>query len=100
MAFKTRHGLLHRRSSSGPARYGIGRGRTLAVRTAPRPFWDGIARIFDFTGSLNPRKRLLPPNVADRRALRRDWEAVGDDLMTVIGRQKPKRPLDDGILTT
>ena len=93
MAFKTRR----RPSTNRPTRHGRGRGRTPVVRAASRPFWDGIARIFDFTGSLNPPRRVLPPNVADRRALRRDWEAVGNDLMTAIGRQKPKRPLDDRI---
>ena len=49
--------------------------------------WDGVARIFDFTGVLNTPGKALPPNVADRRALRKDWETVGDDLMAVIGSQ-------------
>ena len=59
------------------------------------PLFDGAARIFDFMGSMNRRGRALPPDVADAQALRRDWEAVGGDLRTVIAARPPGRSLND-----
>ena len=60
------------------------RRKILVRRSSRRPVWDGIACIFDFTGSLKAPKRMLPPDVADRNALWMDWKTVGDDLRTVI----------------
>lgn len=66
--------------------------RKVIVRTRlRRPAWDGIARIFDFTGTLNSPSRLLSPRVADRHAMEMDWQAVGDDLMTAIGTLTPSK---------
>ena len=59
------------------------------------PLLEGAARIFDFTGSMNRRARALPPDVADAQALRRDWEAVGGDLWTVIAVHPPDRSPND-----
>ena len=54
-------------------------------RRKRRPILNGLARIFDFTGSLQVPKKALPPHAADRYALWSDWKAVGDDLRAVIG---------------
>ena len=70
------------------------RRRILIRRSLRRPYWGGIARILDFTGSLNTPTRTLPSDVADRHALWMDWRAVGDDLMTVIGRQASTKTSD------
>ena len=50
------------------------------------PFLDGIASIFDFTGSLRRHKASQhPPDVADCLALHSDMVAVGEDFRAVIG---------------
>ena len=67
------------------------RRKILVRRGSRRPVWDGIVRIFDFTGSLKAPKRMLPPDVADRNALWMDWKTVGDDLRTVISDHEPDR---------
>ena len=67
------------------------RRKTAVSRRSRRPVWDGIARIFDFTGSLKAPRRSLPPDVADRHALWMDWKTVGDDLRAVITDHAPDR---------
>jgi hypothetical protein len=67
------------------------RRRILVKRRLRRPYWDGIVRIFDFTGSLDTPTKVLPPDVADRHALWMDWKAIGDDLTTVIGNRVSSR---------
>ena len=47
-------------------------------------FLSGVARIFDFAGSLNEYNHSLTPEQANRIALRNDWEAVGDALRTAV----------------
>ena len=48
-------------------------------------FLEGLARIFDFGGSLNQYNTSATPEEADKRALRSDWLAVGDDMRRAIG---------------
>ena len=67
------------------------RRKTDVSRRSRRPAWDGIARIFDFTGSLKAPRRILPPDAADRHALWMDWKTVGDDLRTVIADHQADR---------
>lgn len=63
--------------------------RRVRIRRSPRrPILNGLARIFDFTGSLNVPAKSLPPHVADRYALWSDWKAVGDDLRTAMGKSR------------
>ena len=59
----------------------------IRVRKRPRrTFLDGLASIFDFTGSLHSRTtKRLPPETADQFAMWLDWKAVGDDFRAVIG---------------
>lgn len=69
------------------------RRRIFVTHNLRRPFWDGIARIFDFTGTLNAPVKVLPRGVADGHAIWMDWKAVGDDLMSVMGSQRPRPTL-------
>jgi hypothetical protein len=56
------------------------RARDLPDSFVTRPsFWEGVARIFDFTGSLNTS--AWP---TDEEALRSDWEAVGNDMRAAV----------------
>ncbi len=61
------------------------RRRMIVRRSQRRPVLNGLARIFDFSGSLNVPAKSLPPDVADQFALWADWKAVGDDLRAVVG---------------
>ena len=60
----------------------------MSERTAylfARPsFIEGVARIFDFSGSLNVYNESPSGQEADRQALENDWRAVGDDLRAAM----------------
>ncbi len=59
------------------------------------PFIDGIARIFDFTGSLRtPARKSYSYNPRSRsgRILQRDWEAVGNAFRAVLGNWEEFEP--------
>ncbi len=43
-------------------------------------FLEGIARIFDFSGSLDRYNVSRSTREADRRALESDWRAIGEDM--------------------
>ncbi len=67
-------------------------------------FLEGMARIFDIGGTLNEydfsryrRERDDSENGAktDMEALRSDWQAVGDDMRSVMGRYVPACPACD-----
>jgi len=47
-------------------------------------FIEGIARIFDFGGTLQEYNRSQSVNQADNRALRMDAEVIGDDLRNLL----------------
>ena len=47
-------------------------------------FVEGVGRIFDFGNALTMYNYALSPTVADARAIREDWQAVGDDLSLAI----------------
>ena len=63
-----------------------------AYRFAPPSFLSGVARLLDFTGSLDRPMYRRPPAEADALAMRRDWEAVGDDLEYAFARLGPPEP--------
>lgn len=66
------------------------------IQRRRNPFLDGIASIFDFTGSLRTHRRSqLPPDVADQEALRSDWIAVGDAFRAVMGDWEDFEPTKD-----
>ena len=48
-------------------------------------FIDGMARIFDFTGSLDQPRYTGNGFEDDVAALRSDWIAVGNDLRAAMG---------------
>jgi hypothetical protein len=47
-------------------------------------FLEGVARLFDFTGSLNAYNCSDSPNQADFKAISSDWMVVGGDLRKAI----------------
>jgi hypothetical protein len=47
-----------------------------AIKSAVSPFWEGIARNFDFAGSI---VNFPPPSLKDNDALISDWQKVGSD---------------------
>jgi hypothetical protein len=47
-------------------------------------FIDGMARIFDFSGSLQKYNTEETPQEADYIALRNDWRMVGEDIRKSI----------------
>ena len=69
------------------------RRRIFVTHSLRRPFWEGIARIVDFTGTMNTPMKVLPRSVADGHAIWMDWKAVGDDLMSVMGSQRTQPTL-------
>ncbi len=57
-----------------------------------RSFIKGVASIGGALGPVNPYEGLSPKE-ADAKALRSDWEAVGDDIRTAIKQfQESQRP--------
>lgn len=54
---------------------------TPTFRLFARPsFLTGVARMLDPVGALNQFNTSPSDEAADRRALRSDWDAVGDDI--------------------
>jgi len=47
-------------------------------------FLDGLARSFDFGGTLNEYNESLTPKQADFLALRADWLTIAGDLRNAI----------------
>ncbi len=52
--------------------------------TAQPSFLEGVARLFDFAGTLSVYNESRSPDEADIRALRADWKALGDDMRFAI----------------
>lgn len=47
-------------------------------------FIEGIARLFDFGGTLNTYNSSKTDDEADKKALYSDWVAVGEDLKKAV----------------
>lgn len=47
-------------------------------------FISGIARLFDFAGTLNTYNESPDEETADIRAFQEDWKAIGDDMRKVL----------------
>jgi hypothetical protein len=47
-------------------------------------FWEGVARLIDFSGSLNEYNYSESTDQADFRAIQSDWESVGLDILEAI----------------
>ena len=56
-----------------------------SFRLYARPsFFEGIARLFDFGGSLNKYNSSDSGEKADYKALKSDWSTVGEDIYSAI----------------
>lgn len=74
------------------------RRKVIIKRTRRRLILHGLARIFDFRGSVNAHKKSLPPHIADKYALWADWKVVGDVLRVATGDHSPNGvDLTDGL---
>ena len=47
-------------------------------------FLDGLGRLFDFGGTLANYNHSKSNDEADYRALRSDWEAIGNDMLKCL----------------
>ncbi len=47
-------------------------------------FIGGMARLFDFAGTLNSYNISPSGEIADARAFQEDWEAIGDDMRNAL----------------
>ena len=47
-------------------------------------FIEGVARLMDFGGALNEYNTASSPELADEKAIRSDWVAVGKDIDSAI----------------
>lgn len=47
-------------------------------------FWGGAARVLDLAGVMLEFNQSPTPEQADAIAMRADWQAVGDDLRSVL----------------
>jgi hypothetical protein len=52
---------------------------------------EGMGRVLDLGGTLNTYSKSRSATAADSRAMRSDWQAIGDDLRVVMGQIKPAR---------
>lgn len=58
-----------------------------------RPFLDGVASIFDFTGTLHRPTRTMPPMMAESYTMWSAWASVGDAMTEVMEEYPPERLL-------
>jgi len=56
-------------------------------------FIGGAARLFDFAGTLNIYNLSATGELADVRAFKEDWKAIGDDMRTVLAAYKKEQEL-------
>ena len=47
-------------------------------------FTEGVARVFDIGGTLNEYNTSSTGSEADAIAIRSDWDAIGQDILTAI----------------
>jgi hypothetical protein len=67
---------------------------------ATSSFLEGVARLVDFTGSLNTYNCSDSPAQADFKAISSDWMVVGGDLRKAIKdfQGQEKIIMDDGVV--
>ena len=64
-------------------------------RLYSRPsFWEGVARLFDFGGTLNRYNYSKSEREADFRAIESDWQAIGEDLRNALTEFIQTHPLE------
>lgn len=54
-------------------------------------FIGGVARLFDFGGTLNSYNISATGELADARAFDQDWKAIGDDMRAVLAAYKKEK---------
>ncbi|MHB8091863.1 MAG: hypothetical protein ACYDH8_09760 [Syntrophales bacterium] len=54
-------------------------------------FIGGVARLFDFGGTLNSYNISATGELADARAFDQDWKAIGDDMRVVLAAYKKEK---------
>jgi hypothetical protein len=54
-------------------------------------FATGIARLFDFSGTLNTYNISPDEETADTRAFQHDWKAIGEDMRTALAAYKKEQ---------
>jgi len=65
-------------------------GRTFFLFARPS-FIGGMARLFDFGGTLNSYNISATGELADSRAFDQDWKAIGDDMRAVLAAYKEEQ---------
>lgn len=63
-------------------------------------FFEGVARLVDFSGSLQVYNESESEARADAWALAGDWWAIGDDLRTVLHHYDERIPASEGVRAT
>lgn len=48
-------------------------------------FWEGMGRVIDFGNALQEYNTSSSGSAADERALKADWQAVGEDMRKAMG---------------
>ena len=56
----------------------------------------GAARLLDFGGTLNSYNVSATGQIADARAFREDWKAIGDDMRDVLAAYKKEQSRSHG----
>ena len=56
--------------------------------TSRSGFVDGVATIADLSGSFYKYNASKSPEIADQKAIRKDWEVVGQDLRKAYAKEK------------
>lgn len=57
-------------------------------------FVTGMARLFDFGGTLNTYNVSPSEAEADIRAIHSDWKAIGNDMRSALAAYKKQRECD------
>jgi hypothetical protein len=65
-------------------------GRSFFLFARPS-FIGGVARIFDFAGTLNTYNISATGELADARAFQEGWKAIGDDMRAVLAAYKKEQ---------
>jgi hypothetical protein len=61
-------------------------------------FFEGVARLIDFGGTLNEYNCSATSSQADTRAIAADWKVVGNDLRSAIKNSRTQKPMSDSLV--
>jgi putative NADH-flavin reductase len=57
----------------------------------------GVARLFDFGGTLNSYNISATGELADARAFDQDWKAIGDDMRAVLAAYQKEQECKENV---